>query len=118
MNLAFDGIDAPWWPFLFILLGGWLATDIWRWIGVLAGSRMAGDSLALVWVRATATGLVAGVIGQLLLFPSGALAGAPVELRIAAAAIGWLAFRLAGNVIALGVAAAEAVLLGGWLLVG
>ncbi|MYZ46662.1 AzlD domain-containing protein [Propylenella binzhouense] len=114
--MTFDGVDAPWWPYLFILLGGAVATDIWRWIGVLAGSRLSQDSLLLVWVRTTATGLVAGVIGQLLLFPSGALAAAPIGVRIAAAAIGWTAFRLARNSIVAGVLVGEAVLLGGWRL--
>ena len=29
-----------WWPFVFIAVGGWLATDIWRWLGVMAGNRL------------------------------------------------------------------------------
>ena len=86
MSLTFDAIDAAWWPFLFILLAGGLATDIWRWLGVLAGHRLRDDSEALIWVRAVATALVAGVIGKLVLFPTGALAtltvpGAWGELR-------------------------------------
>jgi hypothetical protein len=104
---------APWWPYLFILVAGWLATDVWRWIGVLAGGRLREESELLVWVRAVATALVAGVISRLILFPAGALAEA---LRVAAAALGWLAFWTAGKRILVGVLTAEAVLIGGWLV--
>lgn len=116
MSLTFNGIAGDWWPYLFILLAGTVATDIWRWIGVLAGSRLKDDSEALVFVRAVATSLVASVIGTLIVFPSGQLAATPLWLRIAAAAIGWLAFRAARKTVAVGVLAGEAVLIGGWLL--
>jgi hypothetical protein len=106
---------APWWPYLFILVAGGLATDVWRWIGVLAGGRLREDSELLVWVRAVATALVAGVISRLILFPAGALAEAPLVLRVAAAALGWLAFWAAKKRILVGVLTAEAVLIGGWL---
>jgi Branched-chain amino acid transport protein (AzlD) len=114
MNAAL-GAAAPWWPYLFILVAGWLATDIWRWIGVLAGGRLREDSELLVWVRAVATALVAGVISRLILYPAGALAEAPLALRLAAAALGWLAFLAAKKRILVGVLTAEAVLIGGWL---
>jgi hypothetical protein len=118
MNLAFDSLDSPWWPYLFIVVAGWLATDVWRWIGVLAGNRLKEDSEALIWVKAVATALVAGVIGKLIIFPDGALAEAPMILRIAAALAGWIAFLLARQRIYVGVLAAEAVLVGGWLVIG
>ena len=31
---------ASYWPFVFILLAGWLVTDMWRWLGVLVGNRL------------------------------------------------------------------------------
>lgn len=118
MSLTFDAIDAAWWPYLFILLAGGLATDIWRWLGVLAGDRLHEDSEALIWVRAVATALVAGVIGKLILFPAGALAAAPVALRLGAAAAGFAAFAAARQSVFVGVLTAEAVLLGGWWIAG
>ena len=118
MNLAFDSLVSPWWPYAFILLAGWLATDLWRWIGVLAGNRLRDDSEALIWVKAVATALVAGVIGKLIIFPTGPLAEAPMLLRVSAAFAGWLAFLLASQKIYVGVLAAEAVLVGGWLIAG
>lgn len=118
MSLTFGAIDAAWWPYLFILLAGGLATDIWRWLGVLVGDRLREDSEALIWVRAVATALVAGVIGKLILFPAGALAAAPLALRFLAAAAGFTAFAVARQSVFVGVVTGEAVLLGGWWLVG
>jgi hypothetical protein len=105
-------------PYLFILLAGFLATDIWRWLGVLAGNRLHDDSEALNWVKAVATALIAGVIGKLILFPTGALATVPVALRLAAAALGWGAFMVARKSVLAGVVAAELVLIGGFMVIG
>ena len=118
MSLAYDSIAAAWWPYLFILIAGSLATDVWRWIGVFAGSRLSEESELLVWVRAVATALVGGVVGQLLLFPTGALAAAPVWLRILAAALGFAAFWSWRKSILVGVLVGEAALVGGWLVLG
>ncbi|MCA1300379.1 AzlD domain-containing protein [Stappia indica] len=107
-----------WWPYAMILVAGWLATDVWRWLGVLLSGRLREDSELLLWVRAVATALVAGVISKLILFPAGALADAPVALRLAAAASGFVAFLVGGQRVVVGVLAAEVVLIGGWLLIG
>ncbi|HWT31737.1 MAG TPA: AzlD domain-containing protein [Propylenella sp.] len=115
MTLTFDSLDAPWWPYLFILIAGTLATEIWRWIGLVAGGRLRQDSETLIWVKAVATALVAGVVGQLIVFPSGELAATPVGLRIAAAALGWIAYWVVRKSVLVGVLTAEAVLLAGWL---
>jgi hypothetical protein len=118
MSLTFDSFGAAWWPYLFILIAGTLATEVWRWLGVLAGGMLREDGEALTWVKAVATALVAGVVSQLILFPTGALAATPVALRIAAAAIGWLAYRLLRRSVLVGVATAEAVLFAGWMWAG
>lgn len=109
-------VIAGFWPYVMIVVAGWLATDIWRWLGVLAAGRMREDSELLVFVRAIATALVAGVISKLILFPSGALEATPMGLRIAAAATGFVAFLILRQQVILGVIAAEFVLIGGWLL--
>jgi hypothetical protein len=41
-----ETFDAWWWPYAFIAVAGWLATDIWRWLGVLIGNRLKEDSAA------------------------------------------------------------------------
>ena len=116
MSPTFHSLDAGWWPYLFILIAGVLATEVWRWFGVVAGGLLKEDTEALTWVKSVATALVAAVVGQLILFPSGELAATPAWLRIAAASCGWLAFRLARKSVLVGVLTAEAVLLAGWLL--
>lgn len=106
---------GPWWPYVFIAVAGWLATDIWRWLGVLLGNRLEDDSVALIWVRSVATALVAAVIARLILFPTGALEGTPVQLRLFAAVAGFAAFLVGGRRIILGVLTSEVVLLSGLL---
>ena len=114
--MTFDAFDAWWWPFLFILVAGWLATDFWRYLGVYFGGHLSEDSDLLVLVRSVATALVAAVIGNLIVFPSGALADAAVALRIGAAAAGFAAYLLLGRRILVGIFAAEAVLVAGLVL--
>ena len=115
--MSFQSIDAWWWPYVFIALAGWIATDIWRWAGVLAGSRLKDDSPLLVWVRSVATALVAAVIAKLVLYPSGELAGFPLMLRLGAAAIGFGVFLVAGKKPWIGILTAVLLLMGGKLIV-
>jgi len=114
--MSFTSFDAGWWPFVYILIAGWLATDFWRYAGVLLGRRMNENSQAFLFVRAVATSLVAAVIARLIVFPSGALADTPLALRIGAAAFGFAAFLLGGQRIAVGVGSAVAVLIAGMLM--
>lgn len=116
--MSFDAFDFWWWPFLFILVAGWLATDFWRYLGVYLGGHLAEDSDLLVLVRAVATALVAAVIGNLIVFPSGALADTGLALRVGAAAAGFAAYLLLGRRILVGILGAEAVLVAGLLLGG
>lgn len=106
-----------WWAYGFIAIAGWLATDIWRWLGVIAGKQLRDDSEALNWVRAVATALVAAVIAKLILYPTGVLAQSPLWLRLGSVVIGAIAFFLAGQKPAAGIATAIAALAGGlwWL---
>ena len=106
---------GAWWPFVLVAVAGWLATDIWRWLGVLVGNRLLNDSLVLIWVRAVATTLVAAVIARLILFPAGVLEATPVMLRFGAAAIGFIAFLAARQSVIVGILVAEVVLVAGVL---
>lgn len=116
--MTFTAFDTWWWPYVFILVGGWLATDMWRFLGVYLGGRLTEETDALVFVRALATALVAAVIGNLIVFPSGALADVPLAIRIGAAGIGFAAFLVCRQSMVAGIVAAEAVLLGGVYLAG
>ncbi|GLS29499.1 Branched-chain amino acid transport protein (AzlD) [Mesorhizobium albiziae] len=114
--MTFDAIETWWWPFLFILIAGWLATDAWRFLGVYLGGRISEDSDLIVLVRTVATALVAAVIGNLIVFPSGALADTSLALRLAAALIGFLAYLWIGRKVLVGIAVSEAVLIAGMVL--
>ncbi|MEO4040480.1 AzlD domain-containing protein [Hoeflea sp. CAU 1731] len=105
--------DNGYWTYLYILIAGWLVTDVWRWLGVLIGNRLSNDSEVMYLVRSIATALVAAVIAQMILYPSGALSTTPVWLRIGACAIGFSAFLLSRQQMIVGIVVAEVVLFGG-----
>ena len=101
---------AELWPYAVILFAGWFATDLWRWLGVIAGNRLAEGSEALQWVRAVATALVMAVTAKLIVFPTGSLADSPLWLRLAAAGLGFVAFLGAGQRVIVGVVVSLALL--------
>ncbi|WP_163269841.1 AzlD domain-containing protein [Chelativorans alearense] len=108
--MTFTAIDAWWWPYVFILVAGWLATDFWRFLGVYLGGRISEESELIVLVRCIATALVAAVIANLVIFPSGALAGTPLLLRVGAGIAGFLAYLAAGKRVIVGILVGEATL--------
>ena len=61
-------------------------------LGLWLGGGVDEGSEVLVWVRAVATAILAGVIAQILVQPPGALASVPDWLRYAAVAAGFAAF--------------------------
>ncbi len=114
--MTYFSVDHWWWPYLFILVAGWLPTDIWRYLGVALGGRMEEGSDLLVLVRAVATALVAAVVGNLVVFPGGALAATPLALRVGAATLGFAAYLAAGKRMIVGIVMAEVLLcLGLWV---
>lgn len=116
--MTFSSFGAWWWPYLFIIVAGWLMTDSFRFLGVYFGGRISDDSEALVVVRALATALVAAVIGNLVVFPSGALADAPLWLRVGSVAVGFVAYLALRKSVLFGILIGEAVLLAGLYLIG
>lgn len=108
---------ADYWPYVVIIVAGWLATDMWRWLGVIAGNRLQEGSEALNWVRAVATALVMAVTAKLVVFPSGMLETSPLWLRLAAAGLGFAAFLVSGQRVIVGVVVPLAILGAGlvWL---
>lgn len=104
---------GDWHALLFLLLAGVLPNGVWRVLGFWTGSRLNESSELLIWVRAVATAILAGVIMQVLITPPGALATVPVLIRFGAVAIGFFAYLLIRRSTLAGVIAAEAALLGG-----
>jgi hypothetical protein len=100
-------------PYLILVLVGFLPSEVWRWLGIALGRGLDENSEIVRWVRAVATALVAAVVARITLFPPGALAGVPVEVRLAALGLGFLAFLVIRRSAFAGVLVGEAVLIGG-----
>ena len=83
---------GDWHALLVLLLAGFLPNEVWRMIGLWLGGGVDEGSELLVWVRAVATAILAGVIAQILVQPPGALASVAGWLRYAAVAAGFAAF--------------------------
>jgi branched-subunit amino acid transport protein len=108
---------GDWHALVVLLVAGFLPNEIWRMLGLWLGGGIDEESDLLVWVRATATAILAGVIAQILVMPPGALASIPGPLRYGAVAAGLVAFMLTRRSILVGVIVGECVMLGGkwWL---
>ncbi|MEJ8573426.1 AzlD domain-containing protein [Microbaculum marinum] len=114
-----NGVGAGVWPYLFIVLAGFAATDLWRILGVFLSARIDEDSEVLLWVRAVATALVAGLVARLVIYPVGDLASTALTVRLAAAAIGIATFFIVRRNMLAGILAGEAALLAAvWLVPG
>jgi Branched-chain amino acid transport protein (AzlD) len=101
------------WPYLALILAGFLPNEVWRWLGVWLGRGLDEESEVIVWVRGVATAVLVGVVVKLAVFPSGALAEVPLAVRIGALALGFAAFWFARRSVFAGVIAGEIVLIGG-----
>jgi branched-subunit amino acid transport protein len=108
---------GDWHALVMLLLAGVIPNQIWRMLGLWLGSGLDEGSDLLMWVKAVATAILAGVIAQILVQPPGALASVPSMLRYGALAAGFIAFMLTRRSIFAGVLAGEIVMLAGkwWL---
>ena len=100
-------------PWFALLLVGFLPNEIWRIAGLVLVRGLDENSQVIIWVRAVATAMLAGVLAQLILSTSGALALIPVAVRVGAACIGFAAFLLAKRSVFAGVAAGELAVMAG-----
>jgi hypothetical protein len=99
-----------WWPYLLVIVFGFLPSEIWRVLAVFLSRGLNEQSETLQWVRAVAITLLAGVIAKLLFTPSGALAIVPLAGRLGAILVGVAAFFATRRAI-VGVLAGEAALI-------
>ncbi len=108
---------GDWHSLLVLVIAGFLPNEVWRILGLWLGGGVDEGSELLVWVRAVATAILAGVIAQILVQPPGALASVPDWLRYAAVAAGFASFIVTRRSIFAGVVGGEAVMLAGkwWL---
>lgn len=108
---------GDWQALIILVCAGFLPNEIWRMLGLWLGGGIDEQSEVLIWVRAVATAILAGVIAQILVLPPGVLASVPIALRIGAVVVGFGAFMLFRRSILIGVLTGEATLLiGKWWL--
>lgn len=98
---------------LIVLLVGFLPTEMWRVLAVLAGRKVEEGSALLDWVRAVATALLAAVVARLVFAPTGALLAVPLAVRLVALAGGVAVFLVARRSVFAGVLAGELILVAG-----
>lgn len=108
---------GDWHALAVLFVAGVIPNQIWRMLGLWFGGGIDENSELLVWVRAVATAILAGIIAQIVVQPPGALASVPDWLRYGAVAAGFVVFMLARKSIFAGVIAGEIVLIAGkyWL---
>jgi hypothetical protein len=108
---------GDWHALAILFVAGVIPNQIWRMLGLWFGGGIDEGSELLVWVRAVATAILAGIIAQIVVQPPGALASVPGLLRYGSVAAGFAVFLLSRKSIFAGVIAGEIVLLAGnwWL---
>ncbi len=104
--------------YLALILAGFLPNEIWRFLGVMFASGLDEGSEILVWVRAVATAILAGVIAKLTVFAPGVLAAVPTSVRVCAVLIGFLGFLAIRRSVFAGVIVGEIALVLGALWFG
>ena len=112
-----SGFVGDWQALFILVVAGFLPNEFWRMVGLWFGSGVDEGSEVLVWVRAVATAILAGVIAQILVQPPGALASVPDWLRYGAVVAGFAMFLVTKRSIFAGVAFGEIVVVAGkwWL---
>ena len=108
---------GDWHALVVLLLAGVIPNQVWRMLGLWLGGGLDEGSDLLMWVKAVATSVLAGVIAEILVRPPGALASVPDFLRYGALVAGFIVFMLTRRSIFAGVVCGEVVMLAGkwWL---
>ena len=103
-------------PYLMLIVVGFLPNEIWRVLGLVMARGLDEGSELVIWSRAVATAILAGVIAKLILFSSGELANIPIGVRGGATLCAFIAYVAMKRSVFAGVIVGEAaLLLGGFL---
>ena len=87
-------------------------------LGLVLARGLDETSEVVLWSRAVATAILAGVVAKLIFFAPGDLAAVPLAVRIGAAACGFVAFLAIKRSVFAGVITGEAILVGAGLYFG
>jgi hypothetical protein len=116
MNLdLYAGVLRDGWPYLILIVVGFLPNEAWRMLGLVASRGIDENSELIIWVRAVATATLTGVVSKIIVFAPGALGTSPLWVRLGAAAVGIAAFFVMRRSVFAGlVASVLAILAGIW----
>jgi hypothetical protein len=103
-------------PYALLILVGFLPNEVWRMLGVALARGLDESSEIIVFARSVATAILTGVVGKLVIFAPGALAGVPIWVRLGATALGLLAFVLFRRSVLAGVGVATGAIMAGMLV--
>jgi hypothetical protein len=106
------------WPYLLLILVGFLPNEVWRMLGVVVARRIDENSEWIHWVRAVATAILTGVVAKIVVFAPGALASVPLSVRLGAIAVGMFAFFVVRQSVFAGVTTGMAAIIAGVLIFG
>jgi branched-subunit amino acid transport protein AzlD len=70
-----------------LILLAFIATDIWRVLGVLLANHISPESLFMKWINAVAYAMVCGVMMLVVVHPSGLVASSALLARLPAFAV-------------------------------
>ncbi|TDR94964.1 AzlD domain-containing protein [Enterovirga rhinocerotis] len=103
------------WPYLIVILAGFLPNEAFRVAGALLGRRVNERSEFFTWIRIVAVALLAAVVSKLILAPPAILAAVPLWLRLASVGLGLGSAYVARRSLLVGILVGEAVLItGAW----
>jgi len=109
---------GEWAPYAMLILVGFLPNEVWRMLGVVLARGLDEDSQVIVLARATATAILTGVVGKLVIFAPGALAGVSMSVRLGATALGLVAYLVARRSVLAGVVVATLAMMAGMFVFG
>jgi hypothetical protein len=116
---SLNSLMADGWPYLLLIVVGFLPNEVWRMLGVVASRGIDEESELIIWVRAIATATLTGVVSKIVVFAPGALGTVPLAVRLAATAAGIAAYFVTRrSVFASLVTGAAAILVGIWVTGG
>ena len=101
------------WPYLIVVLAGFLPNEAFRVAGVLLGRRVNEQSEFFIWIRIVAVALLAAVVSKLVVAPPAVLAAVPLWLRLASIGLGVVAFYVLRRSLLIGILTGEALLVAG-----
>ncbi len=110
--MSIEALQGGWfWPYLVVIVVGFLPTEVWRVLGVFAGKASGRIRRSSTGSRSSPPALVAAVVAKLVLAPTAPLSAIPTETRAMALAAGVGAMLFARRSLVVGLLVGEGALI-------